>query len=143
MQTSMSSFSMTEQTNKRFYSGFHLSVELPIKTGQMAKLRKGALYQQHGLTLVAQHDKWVYANCISLGYSILVGKKPVDGELKPWFYQLAQPEKEKIVKMYGTPYISDLAAVFIIKGSGIYLPISNPMVSWHGGCEADINEFVF
>lgn len=128
---------------KTFHSGFHLSVDLPIRVGQQAKLRKGALFIQNNEILVAEQDRWVFVKWITPGYSIFVGKQPVDAGIKPLFHELTKIEKERVLKAYGTSFLPDLLPVLMIKGSGLYLPISNPMVSWDRGCEADINEFVF
>lgn len=136
-------------TNKN-YTGYITEALLPIKAGMTVKLAKGVLYACRGKLVENKKNRSIKVNHVLPGQSLAVGFfHHASGEVH--FSYTQRHDIYTVKNLYGTDNLMDLWPLMTTSDydhySTIFLPISNPQVSWAGTggywCDADINQFDF
>ena len=126
------------------YQGFHENSELPIKRGQELTIPKGTLYHHRGELHETRRAYKVRVHSVLNGMSVCVGHIYKDGHVNLNF--MSRNDRETVEELYGTSDLSQLWPRMTVRNNSIYLPVSNPMVTWAGSggywSDADINQFL-
>lgn len=135
---------------KTNYTGYSNETHLPIKAGMIVKLPKNSLYDCNGNLFENKKNRSIKVDHVLPGQSIVVG----------YFHHATrevhlsythQQDAYLVEKIYGTDDLMKLWPQMTVEDHGhystIFLPISNPQVSWVGSggywCRADLNQFDF
>ena len=129
---------------KTQYLGFHRPEELPIKRGQELTIPKGTIYQHRGKLHETRRAHKVKVQSVLGGMSYCVGHRYNDGDVR--FSYSNRRDRDNIKAAYGTDVLAQLWPLMTIRENSLFLPISNPEVTWAGAggywSDADINQFV-
>lgn len=137
-------------TTKMNYYGYHNENELPIKAGMSVKVPVGTLYECRGELVESKRVRSVKVDHVLPGQSFAVGYfRHASGEVHFAYSHKEDPYTVK--RFYGTDNLMELWPMMTVVDYGhystIFLPITNPAISWvgRGGywCRADINQFDF